>query len=100
MPTYIYQVIEADGSEGEIFEIMQSMSEATLTHHPDNGKAVRKLISAPHVAGKFGVMGAKADLSPKKLGDMGFTQYKKAGNGFYEKTAGSGPDVISKDGPV
>ena len=26
-----------------------------------------------------------------------FTKYEKAGDGFYEKKAGKGPDVISRD---
>ena len=35
----------------------------------------------------------------KKLDKLGFTKYVKAGDGFYEKRAGKGPDVISKDTP-
>jgi hypothetical protein len=27
----------------------------------------------------------------------GFTQYRKAGGGYYEKTAGEGPRVIKRD---
>ena len=34
-------------------------------------------------------------LSAKNLGEKGFTQYVKAGDGYYEKTAGDGPLVIS-----
>lgn len=97
MPMYAYQVVEADGSEGEVFEVLQGINDAALTMQPGTGKPVRRLLSAPNIAFKFGAMGAKADMSPKKLGDMGFTQYKKAGGGFYEKTAGAGPDVISRD---
>jgi predicted nucleic acid-binding Zn ribbon protein len=37
MPLYVYQVIEADGSDGEVFEVLQRISEAPLTVHPDNG---------------------------------------------------------------
>ena len=29
----------------------------------------------------------------------GFTKYVKSGDGTYEKRAGKGPDVISKDTP-
>lgn len=36
-------------------------------------------------------------LSPKNLAQHGFTQYRKSGDGFYEKTAGEGPQVISAD---
>ncbi len=90
MPLYIYQVIEADGSDGEVFEVLQSMSEPALTVHPENGKPVKKLLSAPNTITKF----AAGNLSPSRLGSLGFTQYKKAGDGHYEKTTGSGPDVI------
>ena len=98
MPMYVYQVVEADGSDGEVFEVLQNMSEASLTEQPGTGKKVKRIMSAPRLASKFGVPGAKADLSPRRLGELGFTQYKKAGDGFYEKTVGSGPDVINRDG--
>jgi predicted nucleic acid-binding Zn ribbon protein len=91
MPLYVYQVIEPDGTDGEVFEVMQRMSEPPLTIHPENGKPVRRLIAAPNTVTRFGA----GNLSPERLGKLGFTQYKKAGDGKYEKTAGSGPDVIS-----
>ena len=90
MPLYVYQVIEPDGSDGEVFEVMQRMSDPPLTAHPDSGKPVRRLIAAPNAVTKFG----GGNLSPDRLGKLGFTQYKKAGDGRYEKTTGSGPDVI------
>ncbi len=90
MPLYVYQVIEADGREGEIFEALQSMSEEPLTVHPENGKPVKRLLSAPNAVTRF----AAENLSPSRLGSLGFTQYKKAGDGHYEKTAGGGPDLI------
>ena len=92
MPLYVYQVIEADGSEGEIFEVMQRMADAPLTTHPDNGKPVRKLISAPNTMTHYG----PANLSNDRLGKLGFTKYEKASDGKYQKTAGSGPDIISR----
>ena len=36
-------------------------------------------------------------LSSKNLSRRGLTQYKKAGDGYYEKTAGDGPQVINRD---
>jgi predicted nucleic acid-binding Zn ribbon protein len=92
MPLYVYQVIEADGSEGEIFEVMQRMADAPLTTHPENGKQVRKLISAPNAVTHYG----PANISNDRLGKLGFTKYEKAGDGKYQKTAGSGPDLISR----
>ncbi|MEZ6140424.1 MAG: FmdB family transcriptional regulator [Zavarzinella sp.] len=91
MPLYVYQVVEEDGAAGEIFEVFQKMAEEPLTHHPENGKPVRRLIAMPNAVTKYGA----GKLSPSNLDRLGFTQYKKAGDGHYEKTAGSGPDVIS-----
>ena len=96
MPMYVYAVVLPDGSEGESFEVLQSMSEPSLTRHPDTGEPVRRLLSVPNAGRKAGIT-SKADLSTKNLERLGFTQYKKAGGGKYEKTAGQGPDMISKD---
>jgi predicted nucleic acid-binding Zn ribbon protein len=90
MPIYVYQVVEADGSPGEIFEVMQRLNDPPLTHHPENGKPVTQLIAAPNVVTHF--TGDK--ISNERLGRLGFTKYEKAGGGYYEKKAGSGPDVI------
>lgn len=92
MPLYVYEVIEADGTGGEVFEIMQRMSDDPLTVHPESGKPVRRLIAAPNAVTRFG----SANLSNERLGKLGFTKYEKAGDGHYEKTAGSGPDVIKR----
>ena len=95
MPLYVYQVIEADGSDGEVFEMLQGMSEPTLTHHPESGKPVKQLIAAPNV-GRKGA-GMSGSLSNSNLERLGFTRYVKGDGGKYEKTAGQGPDTISKE---
>ena len=38
MPTYVYEVIEENGTAGERFEVDQPMSADPLTTHPMNGK--------------------------------------------------------------
>jgi len=53
MPTYLYETIPA--AEGEVveqFEIRQSMQDAPLTAHPENGKPIRRVI-----LGGYGLMG-------------------------------------------
>ena len=40
---------------------------------------------------------AKSVADDKKLDRLGFTKYVKSGDGTYEKRAGKGPDVISRD---
>ncbi len=98
MPTYIYQVITEDDSEGEIFEVVQKMSEDALTEHPETGAPVKRLITAPNIAGKWSEVGKSGGMmSNKNLDKLGFTKYERAGDGHYEKKAGSGPNVISAD---
>jgi hypothetical protein len=41
----------------------------------------------------------KSVADDKKLDRLGFTKYVKSGDGTYEKRAGKGPDVISRDTP-
>ncbi len=48
MPVYIYETIE---KRPRRFEIRQSMKDAALTHDPESGKPVRRVIS-----GGYGVM--------------------------------------------
>ncbi len=95
MPLYVYQVIEPDGTAGEIFEVLQEMSEAALTHHPDNGKPVVKLLGTPNTPRKWGDSNVRSSLSNANLERHGFTRYQKSGGGTYEKTSGQGPNVIS-----
>jgi predicted nucleic acid-binding Zn ribbon protein len=101
MPLYVYEVITADDSPGEQFELFQSMSEPALTCHPQTGQPVRRVFFAPAIGGKWSDSAmAKSVGDDKKLDQMGFTKYVKAGDGYYEKRAGQGPDVISRDQPI
>ena len=98
MPLYVYEVIEPGDISGEQFEVFQPMAEAALTKHPESGKPVRRVFSAPAVGGKWSdsAMG-KSVADDKKLERLGFTKYVKSGDGTYEKTVGSGPDMINRD---
>ncbi len=74
------------------FEVMQSMGAEPLTKCPTCEQPCHRIFSAvSHAVGKGNL------LAPKNLEAKGFTQYKKAGGGYYEKTAGTeGPDVIHR----
>ncbi len=98
MPTYVYQVITEDGSEGEVFEVVQKMAEEPLTAHPETGQPVRRVIQRPNIAGKWSESGTKQMLSDKNLDRIGFTKYQKTADGHYEKRAGSGPPTIDANG--
>jgi len=97
MPTYVYQVITEDGSEGEIFEVFQKMSDSALTSHPETGQPVRRVIQAANIPLKHTEKAEAMRMSNKNLDRLGFTKYERAGGGFYEKKAGKGPKVISAD---
>lgn len=93
MPIYEYQTKRKEASCSkcrESFEVVHGPGEKPLTKCPECGNAVVKLIS---------VTGRPREniLSPSNLADKGFTQYKNAGGGHFEKTTGRGPDVIGSE---
>ena len=46
MPTYVYETIPGDPDEKpRRFEVFQSMLDAPLTHDPESGAPVRKIIT-------------------------------------------------------
>jgi putative FmdB family regulatory protein len=48
MPVYVYQGLES----GQTFSLEQRISEAALTHHPETGEPVKRLIGKPAIAFK------------------------------------------------
>lgn len=98
MPIYVYEVMTDDGEEGQIFEVMQKMSDKPLTEHPTTGQPVRRIIQPPNIATKYTSSHEKKTLSNENLAAKGFTKYEKAGDGQYVKTAGDGPKMINADG--
>lgn len=98
MPTYVYQVISDVPGEGEVFEVVQSMRDEPLTHHPETGEPVRRVPQAPNIGGTWSEAKSKESYANnKRLGELGFTKYVKSGDGHYEKAAGSGPDTLNAD---
>lgn len=56
MPTYIYETVPQNEIEApKRFEVRQSMNDKALTHHPDTGVPVRRVI-----VGGTGFRGAKS----------------------------------------
>jgi hypothetical protein len=101
MPLYDYEVITSDDSPGERFEIFQRMADPPLTRHPETGQPIRRVFSAPAIGGKWSDSAMARNMADdKKLDRLGFTKYVKSGDGIYEKRAGKGPDVISRDTPL
>jgi predicted nucleic acid-binding Zn ribbon protein len=99
MPIYVYEILDKSGRPtGETFEQMQSMKDAPLAKQPGTGKACRRAILAPNIAGKWSDLKGKSALSNENLSRLGFTKYEKKGKGYMERTAGSmGPRAISAE---
>lgn len=97
MPTYDYAVIKPDGTLGESFEVFQSMSAPPLEKHPETGEPVKRLVSAPGLALKHSDANDKSKMSDSNLDRLGFTKYQRSGDNTWDKTAGNGPDSISRD---
>lgn len=98
MPLYVYEVIN---QPGERFEIFQKISDPPLKYHPQTKLPVKRIIYAPSVPSKRIDLAAKENVADdSRLEKLGFTKYVKSKDGTYEKRAGRGPDVISKDRPI
>ena len=99
MPTYIYQEILPDGSDGEAFEYIQRMADEPLIAHPKTGNLVRKVFHSPNVSNKYTEGSIKKKLTDENVEKHGFTRYEKDKlTGRYHKTAGKdnrAPDVVN-----
>ena len=73
------------------FEQLEKMHDLPRTDCPQCGGPVQRVISAA----KLGR--SETSLETANLERHGFTQYRKSSKGVYQKTAGTGPDVISDD---
>jgi putative FmdB family regulatory protein len=93
MPIYEYR------STGEFncsfcskgFERLAKISDSVLTQCPECGNKIKRVLSAPNLSKP------SPSLERSNLEKHGFTQYRKSSKGVYEKTAGTGPNVISSD---
>jgi len=74
------------------FDLLQRLADPALSACPECGTPIHRIISAPQV-----ISGQAHRTSESHAGKHGFTQYKRAGKGVYEKTVGKGPAYISGD---
>lgn len=91
MPTYVYQASTDASCKVCVatFELRQKLDDPRLEACPECGAPVRRVITPP-------ALGASGpDMSSENIAKQGFTQYRRAGKGAYEKTAGKGPDFIT-----
>ncbi|MDR2982768.1 MAG: hypothetical protein LBV12_11035 [Puniceicoccales bacterium] len=99
MPIYVYQIINPDGTEGEVFEIEQSLSDEALTTHPVTGQPVRRVFQPPNISGQYGERLIREQVTnADNLERLGFTRYQRDKiSGVYYKTSGrhlKAPEVI------
>jgi len=93
MPIYEYE--HDSGHAGqcqERFEVLQGIGDPPLSRCPECGRPCHRVISSFSA-----IRNVKAMLGTKNLERLGFTQFKRAGDGYYEKTCGEGPQVIKGD---
>lgn len=54
MPLYLYEFIEEESaSEPRRFERLEPMGSTPLTHHPETGEPVKRIIAAPARPGAY-----------------------------------------------
>ncbi len=89
MPIYEYEPKDHDCliCEGR-FGVIQSIGEEHLQFCPTCGMDVRRVISKASIKISSGKLDSRAEKG-------GFSTFKKAETGVWEKVAGEGPDVIS-----
>lgn len=91
MPIYEYAPTSGQCEKCHgLFEVVQRIADPKLTQCPSCGQPCERRISAVALGGTW-------SLSESKIKNSGLTQYRKAGNGVYERTVGSGgPEVLVK----
>lgn len=95
MPIYVYELDIDDEDKQERFELFQQMADDALTHHPETGAKIRRVITAPYVPKVYTGQTVDKTLSDKNLDRLGFTKYVKTSSG-YEKRAGPGPEKMGE----
>ena len=96
MPLYLYEEVLADGSGGEVFELLQPLSAAAYAEHPDTGVPVRRIIGVPNAPKTWTDSQGKAKTSDGNLERLGFAKYVKGADGKYDKLFGKGPSKLNK----
>lgn len=77
MPIYKYITIEADGSDGEIFEVEQSINSKPIERHPESGKPVRRIYESPNLNLQYTHDKELKRSDPKYIKSKGFQILKK-----------------------
>ena len=72
------------------FEVVQKLADDKLTQCPHCGQACERQISRVALGGKYA-------LTDQKINQSGMTAYRKAEDGVYERTNGTGgPEILRR----
>ncbi|MDR1665984.1 MAG: hypothetical protein LBR62_02995 [Puniceicoccales bacterium] len=98
MPTYLYKIVNDNGTEGPVFEIYHGMNE-TLRYHPKTGQPIKRIYTVPAIAHRYTPGHTRRILTPENLSRKGFTRYERDKHtGVYHRTAGQeGPPLLRKE---
>ena len=104
MPTYVYQVINEDGSEGETFEVFQKMSDDPVAECPECGEAAKRMISGGagflFKGDGFYITDYRSDDYKKKASaDKGESKGESSSSGSSSSSDGSGDSSGSSSSP-
>lgn len=82
MPIYEYEPVDRECliCEGRV-EVLQRVSDPPFTHCPYCGLPVRRIVSRPSVR-------VSKAVTPEKAAKLGFSTFRKAQKGVWEKIAG------------
>ncbi len=91
MPIYEYRPTSDDSCSHcrEGFERLQKIDDPPAGRCPKCQARVARVVTAPNLAS------STPSLQTDNLEKHGFTQYRKLEKGVYEKTAGTGPPIIT-----
>ena len=89
MPLYEYSPTSGDCDRcNGLFSVMQRLADEKLTRCPTCAQPCERRISAVALGGRWSPTNSRIE-------DAGFTKYKRAGNGVYERVAGkNGPKEL------
>lgn len=73
MPIYRYITVEPDGSEGEEFEVEQSINADPLARHPENGKPVKRVYDKLNINVEYTAGREKSLSDISRIKRAGFT---------------------------
>ena len=95
MPIYVYRIAGSQAPDSPndapaTFEVRQSIHDAPLTHHPETGEPVERVLCPPTIG--------RGAVGNSQLANAGMTKYVRTGDGTYEKQAGRGPKHVNPHG--